>query len=286
VNWRAVLRATRPGQWTKNLLVFAAPAAAGGVADGAAPAVAATFVAFCLAAAATYLVNDVRDAEADRRHPRKCTRPIAAGLVTPRQALAVAAAAAAGAAVAAWWAGWVVFGVVAGYVALTTLYSAGLKRVAVVELFAVAAGFVLRTVAGAVAGGVELSEWFVLVASAGALLVVAGKREAELRRAGADAGTRAVLADYTPSFLASARTLSAGVMLVAYCLWAFSPDPAAVGVWAQLSVLPFAAAVLRYMQLADAGRAERPERLLLTDRLVVGAGAVWAAVYLAGVVAG
>jgi len=249
------------------------------------------FVAFCAASAGTYLLNDARDVDADRNHPTKRLRPVASGQVSVASAYVAGVAMLVGAlvlgAAVAPALGWTI----AGYLVLTTVYSFGLKAVPVVDLVAVAAGFVLRAVAGAAATGVPLSQWFLLVTSAGALLMVTAKREAELaRRHRSDADpterpTRAVLESYTPGFLTSVRTIAAGLMLIAYCLWAFegAPDSGVAGtgatVWLQLSVVPFAVAVLRYVLLADAGAAERPERLMLTDPVLVASGAIWAIIY-------
>lgn len=294
---RGLVRGARPGQWTKNLLVFAAPVAGGVITEWpAARDSALAFVAFCAAAGGTYLLNDARDVDADRQHPTKRHRPVAAGQVP----VALAYVAGTVLVVAALAVGFVVttpLGItVAAYLALTTSYSFGLKHVPVVDLVAVAAGFVLRAVAGAAATSLPLSEWFFIVTSAGALLVITAKREAELahhHRSDADPTerpTRRVLAAYTPGFLTSVRTIAAGLMLVAYCLWAFegpalaSPD-ASTGpsVWLQASIVPFAVAVLRYVLLADAGAGERPERLLLSDRVLMVSGVLWAIIYGYGI---
>ncbi len=286
------MRGTRPAQWTKNLLVFAAPVAAGVITQRqVALDTALAFVAFCGASAGTYLLNDARDVDTDRNHPTKRLRPVASGQISVATAYVVGVAllvgsVALGMAVAPAL-GWTIV----GYLALTTAYSFGLKAVAVVELVAVAAGFVLRAVAGAAATGVPLSQWFLLVTSAGALLMVTAKREAELarqHRSDADPTerpTRAVLESYTPGFLTSVRTIAAGLMLIAYCLWAFEDaavnDVVSTGnaLWLQLSVVPFAVAVLRYVLLADAGAGERPERLMVTDTVLVASGAMWAIIY-------
>jgi decaprenyl-phosphate phosphoribosyltransferase len=287
-----LVRGTRPAQWTKNLLVFAAPVAAGVITQRqVALDTALAFVAFCGASAGTYLLNDARDVDTDRNHPTKRLRPVASGQISVATAYVVGVAllvgsVALGMAVAPAL-GWTIV----GYLALTTAYSFGLKAVAVVELVAVAAGFVLRAVAGAAATGVPLSQWFLLVTSAGALLMVTAKREAELarqHRSDADPTerpTRAVLESYTPGFLTSVRTIAAGLMLIAYCLWAFEDaavnDVVSTGnaLWLQLSVVPFAVAVLRYVLLADAGAGERPERLMVTDTVLVASGAMWAIIY-------
>jgi len=287
-----LVRGTRPAQWTKNLLVFAAPVAAGVITQReVALDTALAFVAFCGASAGTYMLNDARDVDTDRNHPTKRLRPVASGQISVATAYVMGVAllvgsVALGMAVAPAL-GWTIV----GYLALTTAYSFGLKAVAVVELVAVAAGFVLRAVAGAAATGVPLSQWFLLVTSAGALLMVTAKREAELarqHRSDADPTerpTRAVLESYTPGFLTSVRTIAAGLMLIAYCLWAFEDaavnDVVSTGnaLWLQLSVVPFAVAVLRYVLLADAGAGERPERLMVTDTVLVASGAMWAIIY-------
>ena len=287
-----LVRGTRPAQWTKNLLVFAAPVAAGVITERQmAVDTTLAFVAFCGASAGTYLLNDARDVDADRNHPTKRLRPVASGQVSVASAYVAGVALLVGSVVlgaaVAPALGWTIV----GYLALTTVYSFGLKTVPVVDLVAVAAGFVLRAVAGAAATGVPLSQWFLLVTSAGALLMVTAKREAELarhHRSDADPNerpTRAVLESYTPGFLTSVRTMAAGLMLIAYCLWAFEGGPGdgiegtGTALWLQLSVVPFAVAVLRYVLLADAGAGERPERLMLTDTVLVASGATWAIIY-------
>jgi decaprenyl-phosphate phosphoribosyltransferase len=282
----ALVRAARPHQWTKNLLVFAAPVA-GGVVTEAEPALRSVgaFVAFSMAAGGTYLLNDALDVEADRLHPTKRHRPVASGEVSPVTAqvvgaLLLVAALALGFAIA------VPLGItVLGYLGLTTAYSFALKRIAVVDLIAVASGFVLRAVAGAAATDIPISQWFFIVTSAGALLMITGKREAELAHLGAGGSTRKVLEEYTAGFLASVRSIAAGVALIAYCLWAFDP-PAGVGDTAEIfflaSIAPFAVAILRYALLIDRGEGAEPERLVLSDRTLGVAGAAWAMIYAYG----
>lgn len=283
----ALVRLARPRQWAKNVLVFAAPAAAG-VLDSRAPLVDAlvAFVAFSLAASGTYFVNDARDVEADRVHPTKRYRPVAAGLVPVGLAYAggavllvagVALSFAASANLAA---------VVAGYIALTTAYSTVLKQVAVVDLVAVAAGFVLRAVAGAAATGVPISEWFFIVTSFGALFIVSGKRGAEVREMGDGASDfRAVLASYSTSYVAYLRSMTSGAVLVAYSLWAFEQADLSRSdfPWHELSILPFVMAILRYALVLDQGRGSAPEEIILGDRTLQMIGLAWAVVFALGV---
>ncbi len=283
-----LLRLARPKQWAKNVLVFAAPGAAG-VLDNAQPFVDSliAFACFCLAASGTYFVNDARDAEADRRHPTKRNRPVAAGVVPVPVAYAGGAVLIAGAVALSFAASAPLALTVAGYVALTTAYSAVLKNVAVVDLVTVAAGFVLRAVAGAAATDVPISDWFFLVTSFGSLFMVSGKRAAEASEMGDGApGFRSVLSAYSESYTAYLRAVSSGAVLVAYCLWAFEKQvlSAAWVPWYQLSILPFVMAVLRYALVLDQGRTgSAPEDIVLGDRTLQVIGVAWVVVFGIGV---
>jgi decaprenyl-phosphate phosphoribosyltransferase len=281
----SLLRAMRPKQWLKNLLVFAAPAAAGLIAQG--PILgrtAAAFVAFCLASSGVYLVNDVVDAESDRLHPTKCRRPIAAGEISTRLALAgggvlLALGEAAGA-----WLGYRFSVVLTLYIALVLAYSLWLKRVLVASIVIVAAGFVLRAIAGGLATGVEDSEWFLLLVSLGALFVVIGKRYADVQVT-PDAGARR---NATPkyggrqyggrSLLYSAVALAVA-SVAAYVLWVFDSSGHPLGLWTPLSIAPFALAMGRYAFLVVAKRGGAPEDLFIKDRLLIAAVLVWLLLY-------
>ena len=218
----ALIHACRPLQWTKNALLVAAPTAAGLITVPAiAIRVAGAIAAFCMLSSATYLLNDVRDRDQDRRHPRKRLRPIAAGLVPVRAALILAVVLAVG--------GLALAAVIrpelalvgCGYLALTASYSLWLRRVIVVDIAAIAAGFVLRAAAGGVAAGVPLSRWFLVVTTCGAVFVVAGKRHAELFGRARDAGTRATLRRYSERALRVLLVFAATGMLAGYAIWAF-----------------------------------------------------------------
>lgn len=283
----AVLRTARPKQWLKNLLVFAAPGAAGLLGESLPlQRTAIAFVAFCLAASGTYFLNDATDVESDRRHPSKALRPIAAGaidLLTARLIGAILIAAGIGFAFAA---RWHLAVVIAGYVALTTSYSLFLKHIAVIDIVTIASGFVLRAVAGAAATGIPISNWFFIVASFGSLFMVAGKRHAESVEAGASAGDlRRTLGEYSTSYLAYLRSVSTSAVLVAYCLWAFEKANEARGVdpWYQLSILPFVLGVLRYALLVDQGHGSAPEDVVLRDRPLQVIGLLWVVMFGLGV---
>jgi decaprenyl-phosphate phosphoribosyltransferase len=276
----ALIRAARPRQWVKNSLVAAAPLAAGSwlhprVVAGTALA----FVAFTLTAAGCYLVNDVQDAPRDRLHPVKRLRPVASGdLPASWAAAAGLLLVAAGPLVAvAGGRGWLA-ALVAVYAATTLVYSAGAKAVPVVETVLIASGFVLRPLAGAAASGVPPSGWFLGACCCGALMVVAGKRLAELRLPAA-AAHRRVLARYRPAVVRVARTAAAAALLGCYIGWAVARRrmelPTAV-----VSSVAVIAAVVRYGVLADRGASGQPERLLVRDRILAACAVVWLGSFL------
>ena len=206
---RAILKEARPKQWAKNTLVFAAPGAAGVLDNWTSLSMTlAVFVAFCMVSSGTYYWNDIHDVEADRQHPTKRNRPIANGSVPIGIAKAIGSFLLVGG-IAFAFALDVHTGIVlVGYVVLTTLYSTVLKHVAVIDLVAVAAGFVLRAIAGAEVTDVTMSTWFVLCTSFGSLFIVTGKRFAELREMGDSSATRATLDEYTLGFLQTVLSVS------------------------------------------------------------------------------
>jgi decaprenyl-phosphate phosphoribosyltransferase len=283
---RALLRAARPRQWAKNVLVFAAPGAAGVLTQGVALAqVSLTFAAFCLVASGTYLLNDARDADADRAHPRKRHRPIASGRVSVRLAVVVGATLmVAGTAVAAA-VGLGLVGLVCLYLAINFAYTLWLKHVAIVDLAAVASGFIIRAVAGGVAVSVPISNWFLIVASFGSLFLVAGKRYAEHGDLGvARAETRATLSEYSRDYLRFVWTTACAVAIAGYCLWAFEQAAGVDGLpLHELSIVPFVLFVLRYGLLLDTGHGGAPEDLVLGDRALKLSALAWVLVFGAGV---
>lgn len=287
----AVVRLLRPRQWVKNLLVFAAPAAAG-VLDQADHLGRTTllFVAFCLAASGTYCINDANDADADRSHPRKRFRPVASGEISVGAARVLGVALLlAGVGLGALTDGWPTAGIVILYVTITTAYTLWLKQQAVVDIVVVASGFVVRAVAGVVGTDLPLSDWYLIVASFGSLFLVAGKRSTELNL-GAEAGEhRKALVSYSAPFLLFVRAVAAGITLLAYCLWAFERAELADGgfPWFQLSIVPFTTAILRYALVHSMEEHAGPEEIVLGDRTLLFISAVWAmtmgfGVYVAG----
>lgn len=284
---KAIVRTARPKQWTKNVLVFAAPAAAG-VLDqrDAMLQTLVAFLGFCLAASGTYFLNDANDAEADRLHPTKRLRPIAAGDLDVRTARIIAAVLVVLALlVTAPINDFKLSGVIAAYVIITLSYTLWLKYEPVIDLAAVAAGFVLRAIAGGVATDVPLSDWFLIVAGAGSLFIVTGKRHAEQVELGSDSFEhRRTLGEYSTAFLGYVRAVASGVMITAYCLWAFE-NAASTGdeTWFRLSIVPFVIAVLRYALVIDQGGGGAPEEVVLSDRVLQVVGLIWVITFALGV---
>lgn len=284
----AIVGTIRPKQWGKNLLVFAAPAT-GGVLLEPRPALDAllAFVSFCLVAGGTYIVNDVVDREDDRAHPTKSLRPIAAGRLGVSVAIPVSAAMLIGGIAVGLLARPALGAIVAGYVVLTIAYTFVLRDIVLIDLAAIAGGFLLRAIAGGVATDVELSSWFLMVASFGSLFMAAGKRHSEYRDLGHVRGEhRRTLSRYTESYLRYIQYSSSTVAIAAYALWAFEGEAGAGGtIWSGLSIIPFVLGILRYGLLLDSGQGATPEELVLSDRGLLALGIAWAALVAIGVYA-
>lgn len=275
----------RPKQWTKNLLVVAAPLAAGQVTDAdVLTATLVAFVAFCLASSSIYLVNDCADVAADRLHPRKRHRPIAAGQLGVATALVVAGCLAALALAAAFATRWELGVLLAAYLAAQALYSFWLKHEPVLDITLVTAGFLMRAVAGGLAAGLPISDWFLLVAGFGSLFMVAGKRYSELHTLGSEAGTRRSLVRYTDTYLRFVWSIAAAATTMSYCLWAFENSGSSQVPWHTLSIVPFVVGLLRYAVDIDAGEAAEPEDIVWGDRLLQATGLVWLVLLTLGVV--
>ena len=257
----------RPRQWAKNLLVFAAPLAAGGVLHGNTLSRAFTaFVAFSLASSVGYIVNDVKDIERDRKNLKKSKRPLASGSISTAQAMAVLILCA-------------ILGIVAAstlslsfqltlicYLALTMSYSFGLKHQPVIELLIVALGFVMRAIGGGFATNTPISKWFLVVTTFGSLVIVTAKRLAEAESL-ANVDVRPVIREYPLPFLRFLLAVSASVTLTGYSLWAFSLPESKP--YAQISLLPVCLALFRYVWLVEKGEGESPEDLILHDVTLV-----------------
>lgn len=271
----------RPSQWTKNLILFAGLIFGEKLLDPASVLTeAAAFAVFCALSGVVYLVNDVRDRDADRLHPSKSRRPIAAGEVSPSLALTTAAVLAPAALALAWWLD-PVFGAIAlGYVSLLTAYSISMKHVVILDVLAIATGFVLRAAAGAAVLNVAISHWLLIVTLLGALFLALGKRRGEIATL-ADGGTphRPILADYSTDLLDQMTTIAAATTLIAYAFYTISPETVAkFGTDRLLFTLPFPLyGLFRYLFLIhqrDGGA--NPSETLLADRPIFVCVVLWA----------
>ncbi|MGY6656866.1 decaprenyl-phosphate phosphoribosyltransferase [Amycolatopsis roodepoortensis] len=275
-----IIKTARPRQWVKNVLVFAAPFFAFSKSTdrtGLLIAALIAFAAFSLVASSVYLINDAIDVEADRAHPTKRNRPIAAGIVPVPVAFVAAAVFFAAGLGISFFASWQLAVVLAVYEAVQLGYCFGLKHQPVVDLAIVGSGFLMRSIAGGVAAGIALSQWFLLVTAFGSLFMVAGKRYAEImlfERTGAK--IRSSLKKYSASYLRFVWATSAAILIMSYCLWAFEIRQVEHdSVWAVVSMVPFVVAVLRYAVDVDGGNAGEPEEIALKDRVLQVLGASW-----------
>jgi decaprenyl-phosphate phosphoribosyltransferase len=281
---RDLLLAARPRQWAKNILVFGAPVT-GGVLDNPAR-VAETgiaFIAFCAVASAVYYVNDLVDRMVDRAHPTKRSRPIADGRIAPWLAMLVAGMLTGGGLLVAFIGSKDLGLVMVFYVILTLAYIFFLRNMVLMDIAAIAGGFVLRAAAGGVAVDVPLSRWFLMVTSFGAIFVAAGRRHAEYVKLGRDRAIhRPPLKEYSEPYLRYIQYCSSTIAIAAYSLWAFEGE-AGGSLWSALSIFPFVIAVFRYALLLDAGRGETPEDLVFKDRALQVLGTLWVLCVAVGV---
>ena len=277
-----LLRTARPRQWVKNVLVAAAPVAAAKGDWATLRATAIIFLAFCLAASAIYFLNDAADVHADRMHPDKRHRPIASGAVPVTLGWVMCTACAAAALAVAVSTTWQGLAVVAVYLTLNVAYSLRLKHVVIVDLAIVSSGFLLRAMAGGLAAGLPLSQWFLLVTGFGALFVVAGKRYSELVLMEDKAAlSRKSLAGYSLSYLRFVWGVAAAIAVMSYCLWAFEVSQAGSPhvPWSLLSIVPFTFSILGYAYFIDAGRAGKPEEVVLGSSTMPLLGFVWTVMF-------
>jgi decaprenyl-phosphate phosphoribosyltransferase len=238
-----------------------------------------------MVSSATYLLNDILDVESDRRHPTKCRRPIAAGIVPVPMAIAMAIGLFLGGVGLAAWDNWALAGIVAGYAVLTTLYSMWLKNIPVFDVVVLSAGFILRLLAGAYAAEVRVSEWFLIISCFGSLFVASAKRFAEKRELGDDAASlRPTLGEYSLEYLGFLRSVSVAAVLISYCLWAVERSKEdAAAVFILLTIIPFLIAILRYALLVDQGKGSAPEEVLLHDRQMQAMGLLWGIFLMLGI---
>jgi decaprenyl-phosphate phosphoribosyltransferase len=282
------LRLLRPRQWVKNVLVVAVPLAAGRLLDPELiRPILTAFVAFCLASSAAYAINDVRDAAADREHPVKRTRPVAAGQVPASTAVLLGAVLAVAAVAVAVSASTELAALVGGYLVIAVSYTLWLQDQPVLDLAVVASGFVLRALGGGVAAEIPPSQWFLLAAAFGALFMVAGKRYADVLRSDAGGALARTPTAYRSGYLRFVWTLAATVTITTYALWGFELHPSlARPVLVQVSTVPFVLAILRYAVVIEQGAAGEPETVVLRDRGLQVIATVWLVLFGLGVTGG
>ncbi len=276
----ALAASLRPEQWTKNLLVFAGLLFGGRLLDVTAALIATwTFVLFCALSGAIYLFNDVRDRDGDRRHPIKRLRPIAAGELRASTALIAAAALVTGGVFGAFLVNPALAGVSAAYAALLLLYSLALKHLVIIDVMTIAAGFVLRAIAGAVAVNVPISSWLLACTTLLALFLALSKRRHELILLGGGAEEhRPILDEYSPYLLDQMISVVTASTVIAYTVYATSPDTAARLGTSHLGVtVPFVLyGIFRYLYLVHQKRGGgNPSTLLLSDRPLLLCVGMW-----------
>ncbi len=272
----------RPRQWTKNLVIFAGVAFAQRATHlGDLLKALGALAVFCALSGVVYIINDLVDREADRRHPLKCRRPLASGAVSVRSAVALAAALGTVAVGAAVLLGLPFALVAVSYVALMVAYSRWLKHTVILDVFSIAAGFVLRAVAGAVVIGVAISSWLIVCTILLSLFLGLSKRRHELVMLETEAANhRPILAEYSPELLDQMISVVTSSTVIAYALYTLSPETVAKFNTHALSLtIPFVLyGIFRYLYLVhkrDLGGS--PERVLLEDKPLLIAVAAWAA---------
>jgi decaprenyl-phosphate phosphoribosyltransferase len=284
------LRALRPRQWTKNLVVFAAPLFAFNFHDSVLRGALLALVLFCATSSSFYLINDLVDVKSDRQHPVKCQRPIAAGLIPIPVAIGIAALMLVAALGIAWFYRLGLGAAITGYALLQVAYNLKLKHKVIVDIITIALGFVLRAFGGAAAAGIDLSPWFLLCTAMLALFLGVEKRKAELRLSQNNQGVRLrpVLYRYTAELLSRMESTVTTGTVMTYALWSAGPTLKGASTPWMMLTLPFVLyGIFRYQLLSDpqeissrggedrGGQTERPEEVLLRDRPILLAVSGW-----------
>jgi decaprenyl-phosphate phosphoribosyltransferase len=276
------LRQLRCRQWPKNLVVLAAPTAAAALGHTfVAGRAALALVVVCLLSSAAYLVNDLFDLEEDRRHPVKCHRPVASGAITAPEALIAAAGCLLVALVTAAMVDVQLLLLALAYTGVNLAYSGWARAVPVLDIAAVAVLVLLRTLAGGAATGLSTSPWLIAAITLAAFLVAADQRYAQIHDPTARR-SRPVLRNYRAGLLRRIGLVACAGTVLTYALWVLSAGAAGTPALRDVSLVPFAVAVLRYGQMAAQGGGEAPARLFSVDRPLQLAAAVWLLLFLAG----
>ena len=283
----ALLKAMRPKQWIKNLLLFAgfvftlnelwrpfSPEMWGYLGRSA-----VAFLLFSLLSSAVYLLNDVKDVEKDRLHPTKRNRPIASGALSPRMAIAAAVVLMVGTLAGGWWLAPAFAAISAGYLVMQFAYTFALKEVVLLEVFILAIGFVMRAIAGALVMHAEISPWLYTVTLLGALFLGLCKRRNELLLLDTGAGQhRKILEAYTPALLDSLTSVVASSTIMAYSLYTFTSPKLPKNNLMMLTIPLVIFGMFRYLYLAHSHNAGgSPEEVFLRDRPLIATMVLWIA---------
>lgn len=281
----AFIELLRPRQWIKNAFVLVGLIFGHAYREPAMVIAALSATAsFCLASGAVYALNDARDAPQDRDHPDKRERPVARGAVLPGEAVILYALTAVAALALAAWTSWLLAAIVAAYLVLNTAYTLGLKTVPVVDVVAIAAGFMLRLLAGTLGIGIEPSKWLLACGFLLTLFLGFAKRRAEIARLAEEAGRhRAVLEAYSIGFLDKAVMLCAAGMVAVYAWYTMAAETAQLhGTGSLVLTLPWVLlGTVRYLyRLRLRGGGGDPSEELLRDPWLAAAVAGWLATVL------
>lgn len=277
----------RPRQWTKNLIVFSAPLFAFQLGWNSLLGAAGSFILFSMVSSSFYIFNDVADIQSDRKHPVKCKRPIPSGAVKLSWVTALAVFLLVTSLVLGWGQSNMLGLILLGYAVMQVAYNLRLKHTVILDIIAIAIGFVLRAYAGAVATDITLSNWFLLCTAMLALFLGIEKRKAELRRVIASGrnSTRAVLSHYSLPLLLRMENIVTSSLIIAYSLWSAGPQMGGASTPWMFVTSPFVLyGVFRYQLLSDISepphgqmaevpkqklKSERPEEILLTDKPIL-----------------
>jgi 4-hydroxybenzoate polyprenyltransferase len=287
---RALLETLRPQQWLKNGFIFAALIFSQNLTRWErCGKVALAAVVFCLVSSAAYVLNDILDAPEDRHHPTKKLRPIASGRLSAKTAGTVGAMLGTVGLIGAWRLDVIpakvgthsgFFAIVVAYLALNALYSTFLKHVVLLDVFMVAAGFLLRVISGGLVIRVAISPWLIVCTTLLALFMALSKRRHELVLLGDRASNhRAILAEYSPYFLDQLISIVTASTVVSYALYTLSPDVQSKFPGKRLEMtIPFVLfGIFRYLHLVHHGeQGGNPTRVLLTDPVLLSVVALWA----------
>ena len=262
----AIAAAIRVRQWLKNLLVFLPVFFAGTLADRLTlKSEIVAFFGFCCGSSLGYLLNDWRDRELDRAHPMKRNRPFASGALSSRGGFLIAVVLLIGLVASEIAMPWKYLICINLYLLVTISYTLHFKDLPVIELIILTFGFLLRPLGGAAAVDLPVSKWFLIVVGFGALFVGATKRLAEFLKK-SERLVRAVLDEYTESFLQSLINVSMAITLMGYALWVFEIQKG--GIWSEVSLLPVTLGLFRYTWHRERGEAEAPETLIFQDPML------------------